>query len=348
MAGFVSPAITGTTPTMVDSSILEVWAMESLRREKVAGYWGKFVGGEASGMPIIQKTELLNKPGDLIHVQITDPLTGAGVEGDTTRLVEMEENLATTELKLSTVLYRHAVRVNARAEKKSILDLAAEARMRLDEWLRNKMDILRFTTFMGTTSGVLPAPLVGESYTPNVCSFDSALPSGLKTALPASVDDVDTDDYVSVKGLQALRLKLEIQTAKPLMVDGSPHYIYVAHPYAFFWLKQDTRYEAWVREARERSQTNPLFSGALAVIDGMILHSHVNVPTVVNAGTFNVSKGIAFGAEAFVEALDENIRFDDDDFDYGNQYGLAIRVAFSARRALELSSIIAYANATAV
>jgi N4-gp56 family major capsid protein len=347
MAGFVSVGVTGTTPSAVDTSILEVWARESLRREKVAGYWGKWVGGEASGMPIIQKTELLNKPGDLIHVQITDPLVAPGVSGDTNRLVEQEESLATTELKLSTVLYRHGVRINARAEKKSILDLAGEARMRLDEWLRNKMDILRFQTFLGTDATVLPAPLVGEAYTPNACSFDSALASGLDITTP-SIDDVDADDFISVKGLQALRLKLEVLNSKPLMVDGSPHYIFVSHPYAFFQLKQEARYEAWVRDARERGQTNPLFTGALAVIDGMILHSHINVPLATNTGTISVAKGIAFGAEAFVEALDENIRFDDDTFDYGNQYGLAIRVAFSSRRALELSSTIAYSAAPVI
>ncbi len=342
MAGYT--LINGTTPALVDSSILEVWAKDTLRRVKVQGYWGRFVGGEGSGMPIIQKTELLNKPGDLIHVQVTDPLTGSGQVGDTARVVENEESLATTEIKLASVLYRHGVRVNARAQKKSILDLAAEARMRLDEWMRNLIDIKRFTLFLGTTSAVLPSALSGEIYTPNAVSFDDVAGSGLDSTTP-SIDDVDSTDVVSVKGLQALKVRLRVQLAKPLMMDGRPHYVFVTHPYSTFQLKQDSRYEAWVREAADRGKDNPLFTGALCVIDGMIIHDHENVPIVTNSGGLKVSRGIAFGAEAFVEALDENIRFDQDTFDYGNQYGLAIRTAFSARRALELNSIIAYAEA---
>lgn len=345
MGGFT--AVDGTTPAMVDSSILEVWAKDSLRRFKVDGYWGKWVGGEGSGMPIIQKTELLNNPGDLIHVQVTDPLTGNGQEGDLAKVVENEETLATTEIKLASVLYRHGVRVNVRADKKSILDLASEARMRLDEWLRNKIDNKRFELFLATTSAPLPASLVGEAYTPNACSFDSAIASGIDNTTP-HIDDVDADDYVSVKGLQALKLKLRLQMAKPLMVDGRPHFLFVTHPNSTFYLKQDSRYEAWAREAMQRGADNPLFTGALCVIDGMVIHDHENVPTANNATAVKVSKGIAFGAEAFAEALDENISFAQDTFDYGNQYGLAVRVAFSSRRALELNAVIAYAAATNV
>ena len=339
--------ITGTTPTNVDSSIPEIWALESLRKVKLQGYWGRFVGGERSGMPIVQKTELQNNPGDLIHVQITDSLSGAGISGDTARLVENEETLTTTELKLATVLYRHGVRINTRAGKKSILNLREEARFRLEEWMAQKIDNLRFQLFLGTDATVLPSPLSGETYTPNAVSFDSAAASGLDstTVVP---DDVDGDDYVSVKGIQALKLKLRAQKAKPIVIDGAEHYVFVSHPNSYFWLKQEARYENWLRDAQVRGDSNPLFSGAIAVIDGMILHDSFNVPTVVNTGTFTVSKGIAFGAEAFAEALDEGVSYAEEMFDYGNQYGMGVRVAFSSRRALEQNSVIAYAAATAV
>jgi len=336
-----------TTPADVDVTIPEIWALESLRKVKVDGFWGKFVGGEHSGAPLIQKTELLNKPGDLIHIAITDVLVGAGVTGDTALLVDQEEGLTATEMKMATQLYRHAVRINARAEKKSILDLKNEGRFRLEEWHKTKIDTIRFTTILGVDTSVLPAALVGETYVPNAVSFDAAAGSGLDstTVVP---DDVAAADFVSVKGLQALRVKLEGQQANYISSEGEGYYAYVNHPNAFFWLKQDTRYEAWVREARERGKENPLFTGALAVIDGMILYSHLSVPTVVNASSVKVGKGIAFGGEAFGEALDENIRFDADTFDYGNQFGMAVRVAFSSRRMLEKNSCIAYAAATNV
>lgn len=322
----------GTTPTEVDSSIPEIWAKDALRRVKVEGFWGPFVGPEGSGAPIIQKTELLNGEGDLIHIQVTDPLTGAGQTGDTSVVVGNEEHLATGEIKASPLLYRHGVRINSRAGKKSILDLRAEGRMRLEEWMRNKIDNKRFETLLATS---LPAPLASETYTPNAYAVGGG----------TTADSVAVGDLLTVGEVQKIKLALRLQQAKPVMVGGKPHYFLVVHPNSTYGLKQDTRYEAWVREAAARGDSNPLFTGALAVIDGMVIYDHENVPVADNATSVAVGKGIAFGSEFAIEALDENVRFDEDTFDYGHEYGIAVRTAFQTRRALELSSIQVYTQA---
>ncbi len=329
-----------TTNANIDTSISEVWRLEALKTYKVNGFWARF-GGTA----LVQSTELLNRPGDLVHVQVTNPLAGAGITGDESTLTGNEENLATTEIKLATLQYRHAVGIFRRAEKKSILSLANEMRFRLDEWWMNKRDNELFTLFTGLTSAVLPASLVGETYVPNQVSFDSAAASGLDSTTP-HIDDVDADDFITVKGIQALKLKLRLQMAVPIIVDGHPVYVMVTHPNATFNLKQDTRYEAWVREAERRGADNPLFRGALAMIDGMVIHDHENVPRPTNTGTFKVARSLAFGAEAFVEVLDENVRYREGEItDYDNKFSLGLSVAYSARRALELSSIQVYAGA---
>lgn len=324
-----------TTPTNVDTSINEVWAKSVLRRHKAAGFWGRFVGGEGSGSPIIQKSELLNSPGDLIHIQVTDPLSGVGVSGDTATLVGNEENLATSEIKASPTLYRHAVRINRRANKKSILDLREEMAMRLSEWGMNKMDTLRFSAFTGTT-----APVAGETYTPNVyavATADSANDGG--TTIGDTAEDVALADTLSVKAIQVVKLKLTTALAKPLGSDGFPYYVLVASPYATFQLKQESRYESWVRDAEVRGKDNPFFRGALAVIDGVILYEHPNVTRTANVAGVQVANNIAFGAEAFVEALDENPHSNEDTFDYALEFGKSYEFAVQSRRALELSSL---------
>lgn len=325
--------MTSTTPTHVDTSIPEIWAKDSLRKVKVDGFWGRFVGGP--GAPIVQKAELLNNPGDQIHIQVTDVLSGAGQTGDTSAVEGNEENLATSEIKAAPLLYRHGVRVYQRADKKSILDLRSESRFRLEEWMRDKIDAVRFEKFAATS---LPAPLGSETYTPNIYVVGGG----------SDVDAVAATDDLTVLALQEIKLKMTLQNAKPIMVDGFPHYIYVTHPYTTFQLKQESRYESWVREARERGPQNPFFRGALAVIDGVILYEHPSVPLVTNAGTVQVSKGLCFGAEFAVEALDENVSFEEDTFDYNAEYGMAVNFAFQPRRALELSSTQVYATAEAV
>ena len=120
-----------TTPTNVDSSIREVWADRVLRDTLYAGFWGSKVGGPGARSPLIRQTELLDRPGDVIHIQVTNPLAGAGVSGDTTALTGSEEALLTAEIKTVPDLYRHAVRMYRMAQKKSLIDLREEARMRL-------------------------------------------------------------------------------------------------------------------------------------------------------------------------------------------------------------------------
>jgi N4-gp56 family major capsid protein len=326
-----------TTPTHVDTSIPEVWARRVFRKHKKAGYWGRFIGDEMSGAPIIQKTELLG-PGDLLHIQTTDALAGAGVEGDTATLEGNEENLATSEFKCSPVYYRHGVRTYRRAQKKSIVDLRAEAQMRLAEWGMVKMDTLRFTQFAASS---LAAPLNGETYTPNIhtCGGTDGSPH---------IDDIVAADNLTVEEIQKIRVKLEAQNARPVEVDGHPVYFLVTHPNSMFQLKREPEYRDWVREAQIRGDGNPFFRGAIAMIDGIVLHSHDRVPTATNAGSVLVSKGIAFGAEFAVEALDEGVDWDEDVFDYGNQLGVAYGFAFQPRRALEQNSIQVYAAAVAV
>ena len=327
-----------TTTTNVDSSIPELWAKQVLRTHSVMGFWGRFTGGEGSGAPIIQKFDFQNSPGDLLHVNITNPLAGAGVSGDTTVLEGNEEALLTTELKAAPEYYRHAVGIYRRTAKKSIIPLRQEARMRLTEWGMVKMDVLRFTNFAATT---VPLPVTGDAYTPYIVT------AGGTDGTP-HIDDIVAGDVLTVAEIQKIKLKLMLQHARPVMVDGFPTYFLVTHPNTLYQLKREAEYRDWVREAAVRGENNPFFRGATAMIDGVVIHEHERVPVTTNTGTVAVSKGIAFGSEFAIEAVDEAPDWDEDVFDYGNKLGVAYGFACYARRALELSSVQVYAAAVAV
>jgi N4-gp56 family major capsid protein len=321
-----------TNPADIDSSVLEAWSSKILRDHRYAGFWGRFVG-----TAIKQDSELLNKPGDLIHIQVTNPLSGAGVTGDTAALVGNEEKLTSSELKVSPLLYRHAVRVNRRAQKKSIIDLMAEGRSRLSEWGMDKMDTVRFTQFTGTA---MPAPLAAEAYTPNYYTVGG-------TDGTPHVDDVVVGEVLDVASIMSIRTTLEGNRAAPINIDGDGIYALVVHPHALLALKRSTEYRDWVREAHVKGAENPFFKGATALIDGVAVFSNWRVPKVANATSVQVSKGIAFGMDAFVEGLDENTHSESDTFDYGLELGFSYEFAFQPRRALELSSIQVYSSAPA-
>lgn len=322
-----------TTPHDVDTSIPELWAKAVLRDHLRAGFWAKMVGGEGSRMPIIRKTELLSNPGDTIHLSITSPLSGSGVAGDTTALEGSEEALSTSTKKVIPLLYRHGVRVNRRATKKSIVELRMEAKMRLAEWGEEKMDDVRFANFVSQST------FNGELYSSNVRCVGGG----------SAASAIATTDTLDVATLQQAKLDLYNNRAIPLRFDdGIPVFAAVVHPNSLYDLKRSDEYRDWVREAHVRGDSNPFFKGATAVIDGVVIFEHPNVVTALDGASSNsVSRNLVFGAEAFVEGVDEGVSWAEDTFDYELEWGVAYSFAFQPRRGLEKNSLLLYAAATA-
>lgn len=315
-----------TTTTDVDTSIPEVWSRRVLRSHVRNGFWGPFCGPPGSGMPIIQQAELLNNPGDTVHIQVSNPLSGAGVSGDGPTLTGNEEKLTTSEMTCVPVLWRHAVKGWRRAAKKSMIDIREEASLRLSEWGMDKLDNLRFGNFLQATT------MNGATYTPNV---KYAGPPGRTNATLA------VGDVLTVSDVRKTRAILANNKAKPIRAAGRDWFAMVIHPFSSLDLQGDPVYNTAVSTALPRAEDNPIFTGAVAAIGGMIIYESFNVPYANGGvgGTVPIQKGIAFGQEAFVEGLDENVTWFEDSFDYGAEWGVAYSFAAQPRRALELSSI---------
>ena len=315
-----------TTVANVDTSIQEVWAPRVLRSHVRNGFWGKFTGAPGSGMPIVQQSELLNRPGDTLHIQVSNPLSGSGIAGDGgTKVDGNEENLVTSEILVVPTLLRHGVRAYRRASKKSIIDLREEAYLRLAEWGMDKCDNARFANFLSA------ATMNGQTYTPNFKYAGAATSNATLTgAMITTVSDI--------RKMRALLLNAK---CKPFKAQGRDWFFGVIHPFAALDLKNDTAYNTAVQNAAPRSDLNPIFDGHLAAIDGIVLYESFNVPYANGGvgGAVPIQKGLFFGQEAFVEGLDENVSWVEDTFDYGNEWGVAYSFAHQPRRALELSSL---------
>ena len=318
-----------TNLSAADAAIPELWGRKALRSTLRSPFWSRFVGPEASGMPIIQKFDLV-QAGDVMHVPITSSLTGAGVTGETT-LAGAEEVLPITNIGVAPIFYRHGVRTNHLAMHRSAIDILSEAQVHLGQWAAAKTDSVRHAAFVATT---LAAPLNGETYTPTVAYTGGVSSIGAVTAaMKLTVDEV-----------RKLRLKLIAQNCTPLRsADGAKMFGLVISEQMAYDLKSDTAYNTAVQSAGPRDATNPVFSGALAVIDGMALFSDLGVVTALDgASSAKVARAVAFGAEAFVEGWSEQVSFQSDQFDYGFEKGSAFQFGFHPRRALAKNSAVLY------
>jgi N4-gp56 family major capsid protein len=324
-----------TSNSDVQTSIQEFWSKDTMRHQLRKGFWPRFAGPEGSGAAFIRKTELVGGGGDLIHIQVTSPLAGSGISGDETQLEGNEEDLSTSEIKVDTTMYRHAVRNYRRANKKSLLDLRGEARFRLAEWGANKMDVQRWAQFVSTDQADVPDTV----YTPNTYVIGGGTDEG----------DITTGSTLSVEAIRTIRYKMLDQEATPLEIDGLPRFFLVISPEMEWDLKHDADYDNYVVNAADRGMgSNPIFTGAIAMIDGVVVLPHHSVPSASDGGsggTLRYSRALCFGQEAFVEALDEDVTWVERDFDYGNQLGVAYGFAFGPRRGLEKNSLQVIASA---
>jgi N4-gp56 family major capsid protein len=329
--------VSSTGITAADAWIPEVWSRRVLRDAITKSFWSRFTA--ASGAPVVQLLDLMTA-GDIVHVPVASALSGAGKTGEQV-LVGAEEALGLSTISAAPEFYRHAVSTSKLAEGRSAVSVKAEAAIQLGRWMAEKMDV---TFFASAVADALPAPLAAETYS-------AANVYTVGTGLGGDVDDVVAANKITLSDIRKIRAILEEQQAAPLIAeDGSERFALVLHPRAMFDLLGDTTLTAQLQDAAPRGSANPLWSGSLGVVAGMALYSSVRVPIATNGnGVPCVAQStVAFGAEAFVSAVNVGLSMTEDVTDYGMNQGVGIEAAWHGRRALEQNSLRVYSSAVAV
>ena len=124
---------------------------------------------------------------------------------------------------------------------------------------------------------------------------------------------------------------------RPLSVDGNDYYVTLLHPAQAKTIQATTQGTQAQREAMPRGSDNPIFTGALGVWNGQVLHAWNHLPTSAANEKHAVLCGAQAGLIAFGQAfsvLDGVSRSANQDNgfpfywaeeieDYGNEIGIA-------------------------
>ena len=111
-------------------------------------------------------------------------------------------------------------------------------------------------------------------------------------------------------------------------------YVMVIDPYQARDLRQDPRWLEAQQHANIRGEKNPIFSGAMGVYEGVVIHEHLRVPrTDTGSGGAKVGHALFLGAQACIFAEGAPPRWEEDTFDYGNEYGVSIDRMFGLKKA---------------
>jgi len=315
MANVTALVTSGTTE--LDYWIPTLYSKKVYEEAKAKMFWNRFAGAEGSGMPVIQKNELLTQPGETINITRLANLSGAGVTGQTT-LRGQEERLSLAQVQVTPEWYRHAVAATGKAQKQIHPDFRSKSQTALAYWMAKKQDASMWDTARATGSVGFEAAAIAIVYGNNA----------------ASLDEIDSADTFGVTEIAKASAILRGNDVDPIQVPGGPtgqaYYLLFIHPYQAYSLKQDSDWINRHQNAGQLGPANALFTGALGEIDGVIIHETTQCTRVANANSPSVytARAIMVGTEALCRGMNLDISYVEQKDDYDFVQGIGIAAAW--------------------
>lgn len=343
-----------TTFETDDALTKKAWDEKLFRDASIESYFMGF-SGETSDSLVQIKTDLESEQGDQVTFGLRMRLTGAGIKGRGT-LEGNEERLTTYNFSVSLDQYRHGVRdEGALDRKRPMFSIDEESEAALRTWGAEKIDKLCFDT-AGIGSGATTDP-TRIAY-PDGADAHFAISSSAATAKAALAA---TNSKLTLTFVSALKTWAKTGgnrtyiPLRPVKIDGKEYYILLTHPDSLFDLKQTTAFQTAQRDAEVRGPENPLFQGATAIWDGVVIHEHENCAIAADAGggsNVNWNKAIFMGCQSLVWAWGIRPEVKQAEFDYGNEHGYAWDMICAPGKpkfnSLDFGSIGVYLSRTAI
>lgn len=292
------------TTKIPDTLVMKAWAKDTWASGLHKSYFEKFTGTGADSIVQI-KTELQKGKGDTVTIPLLMPLTGAGVTGDS-MLEGHEESLIYKDFGVTITQLRNAVRLEGKfEEQKTQLNMRTDAKNALSDWLATKIDKTIFDVLSKN-----PSP-------------DRVLyAGGAANDAAIAVTGIFTAEMIG----KAKRMATadENTMVKPIKIDGADTYVMVVDQWQARDLMKDKVFLDAQQYAGMRGKENPIFTGALGMYDGVVIHQSNRIfrDKTVNTKT-PVSHALFLGAQAAVMAVGNEPEWNEDTFDYKNQMGFA-------------------------
>jgi N4-gp56 family major capsid protein len=317
-------------------SAVKLWSRKLFREALKQTTMSKYMG-ESSDSMVQVLNDTKKGPGDRIRYQLRMQLSGNGVQGDGT-LEGNEEALTVYTDDVLIDQLRHAVRSGGKMSDQRIpFSVREEARMGLQDWWADRIDQSIINALTGNT---------GQSDTRFTGNNSTTAPSSGRQLFINSNElteaSISTTSTLTLTGIDKCVATAKVATPliRPLMVNGSPHYVMFLHPYQVYSLRTSTSTGQWLDIQKAALQggsgdKSPIFTGALGMYNNVILVENPRIPSVVA----NTRRAVFCGAQAGVFAVGqdnspEKMSWVEELFDYENQLGVSAGMIFGAKKSV--------------
>ncbi len=319
-----------------------VWSAELWMAGRDQSFWfaNGFVGKSDTDMnrPIQRVNKLSETERGLECVmQLVQDMQQDGVVADNS-LDGSEEALINDSQTIRIDQLRHGVKSKGEmAEQATVIRFRVTAREKLSFWLADKIDELMFLTGAGraytlktdgSTRAASQLPSLKFAADVVAASTNRILYAGSATA----ENNLTSSDKMSWTVVVRARSFAERKRLRPIKEGGKNYFAMVMSSEQSRDLRLDPTYQTILRSAEKVGAGNPLFTGAMAVVDGVVLHSHQKTFNTLGLGasskwgsgsTVDGAQAMLFGAQALGVALIGNVFMRESTLtDYGNRAGI--------------------------
>jgi N4-gp56 family major capsid protein len=319
-----------------------VWASEIWMAGRDQNFWMSqgFVGTGANN--VIERITALTETerGRVCVMQLVGDIVSDGVVGDNL-LQNNEESMWNDTIEIRIDQIRQGVRSRGKmAEQETVVRFRSVGREKLGFWMADKLDELMFLTISGVSYGLNldGSTRIASSQLPSLSfAADVATPTTGRRVFAGTATSTATltaADRVSWNGLVGLQAFAKRKRIKPIRAGGREYYAMLLSTEQMRDLKQDTNYQTIVSRAGPRGDSNPLFRGATAVVENLVIYDHQKVYNTLGlasgskwgaGGTVDGAQALLLGAQAMGFATIGNTEYNEsDNTDYGNRPGMSV------------------------
>lgn len=337
-----------TTGYSVNNALTnKTWAKKLNVEVLKDAYISKFIGTGSDALIQYREDTQKNK-GDRIRHGLRMQLTGDGTLEDNP-LAGNEESLVTYYDDILINQLRHAVRSEGKmSEQRVLFDLRSEAKAALKDWWTDRLDVAFFNQACGNT---VQTDIRYTGLNAVVAADSNHI---LRAANVANDQTLSTSSVFKLSHIDVLveRAKTLTPAIRPLMINGEPMYVLFLHPHQVTTMRTSTSTGEWsdiqkAAMAGGNVTKNPIFTGALGVYNGTVIHESTRIPLGVNSSTgaavTSTRRAVFCGAQAACIAFGsedgvDSMSWAEEEFDYGNQLGIAVGAIMGLKKSQYNSS----------
>lgn len=297
----------------------KLWEERLFRDVEIESYFVSRFMSESDNNIVQVQTDLTKSQGDQVTFGVVSNMTGDGVTSGQT-LEGNEEGLVSYDYSIVLEQYRHGTRTRGKLDvQRAMFSIPDVSKNKLKIWGAEKIDKLLVAALLASPTKILYRD--GAAGVPSGTSSSSTA----KTALTAANSKI-TPNFIS-----ALRVWAKTGGAaatyriRPVKIESTEMYVLLVNPAVMYDLRIDSTFQAAMKDAQDRGKDNPLFRGATAIWDNVVVHETERIPLFTDGGGASVTGafGALMGAQSLVWAWGERPNTVQEEFDYKNEMGWA-------------------------